>query len=296
MNFIEYHEFISKALPLLKLETKYIGTNPDLQYDASGLINLRRGISQIEDIPYIESDIAILKRSWLYQSSSDVQKISSTETFIAETIKKLHIKLSTFKEIAEKSGIFNNAESIIIRIPEIKSFDNLQKYANDFKKAIEIPITDKSIDGKVSILGADEGSIIFYISVGTIAAVKLIAGICWSAGVIRKKKAEAKIFEEHAKTLELKNDALSTFVEAQKIQLKNILDSEANAIANKAYSHNEPETIERLKLSISTVAELIDKGVQILPISKDAEIQKSFPNYKNLNLIESSIKQIMSDN
>ncbi len=134
-------------------------------------------------------------------------------------------------------------------------------------------------------MSADEGSVIFYVALGSLAAIRLVAGICWSAGVLKKRNAEAKIFEEHARTLELKNEALEIFVNAQKLQMKNILDAEANALANNMYNHNDPETIERLKLSISTVSNLIDKGVSILPVSKDENIQKSFPDYANLNLI-----------
>lgn len=293
MNFIEYHETITKALPNLKLSKSYISGGQDFTYQANGLNELKRSIDLVQDIPYIGNEIEILKNSWLFQSIGDSQKITSSQSLEVENeIKALRTKLETFKEIAETSKMFSGADTILIRIPEITSFDNLQKYAGEFKRAIEIPVLDDSIGGNVTILSADEGSIIFYVSLGSIAAVKLIAGICWAAAVIKKKRAEAKLFEQHAKTLELKNDALSIFVEAQNTQMKNILDAEAVAIANKEYNHNDPETIERLKLSIATVAELLDKGVQILPISKDDDIQKSFPDYKNLNIIESAIKQI----
>lgn len=297
MNFIEYHETIDRALPGLKLSTSYNSGSQDFPYQASGLNILRRSINFIEDIPYLNNEINVLKNSWLFQSTGDGQKINSTQsTEVENAIKSLRVKLETFKEIAETSKLFNGSDTILIRIPEINSFDNLQKYASDFKKAIEIPVLDESIGGNVTILSADEGSIIFYISLGAVAAVKLVAGICWAAAVIKKKKAEANIFEQHAKTLELKNDALSSIIDAQKVQLKNILEAEATSIANNEYNHAEPETIERLKLSISTVAELIDKGVQILPVSKEEDIQKSFPDYKNLNLIESTIKQITQKN
>jgi gamma-glutamyl phosphate reductase len=107
--------------------------------------------------------------------------------------------------------------------------------------------------------------------------------------------AEAKVFEQHAKTLELKNDALDTLVEAQKKQISNILANEAEAIANNHFDHKEPETIERLKLSISTISDLIEKGAKIIPSSSDSDTTKLFPDYNSLSLIESSIKQLMSN-
>jgi hypothetical protein len=294
MNFLEYHQTITEALPNFQFTTSYTGLNAEYPYQAKNLRTLRRLINLVENIPYLDKEISNLKSSWLFESTSDNQNISGKQNNLVDTeTTSIRIKLETFKEIAEKSKLFNGSDTISIRIPEINSFENLQKYANDFKKAIEIPILDESIGGNATILSANEGSIILYVSLGTIAAVKLVAGICWAGAVIKKKKAEAEIFEQHAKTLELKNDALSTFVEAQKIQLKNILDAEATAIADKQYNHKEPETLERLKLSISTVADLIDKGVQILPLNKDEDIQKSFPDYKAPNLIESSIKQIV---
>jgi len=297
MNFIQYHDKIIKALPELKLSINWLPGNQNFDYQVSSLNTLRHSINMVADVPHVNQEITDLKKSWLFQTTENEQKITSAQNHeVDTTIKSLRIKLETFKEIAETAKIFNATDTILIRIPEIHTFDNLQKYANDFKKAIEIPINDQNNGGNVTILSAEEGSIIFYISLGAIGAVKLIAGICWAAAVIKKKRSEADIFEQHAKTLELKNDALSAIIAAQKTQLKNILNAEAEAIANKEYNHNAPETIERLKLSISTVAELIDKGVQILPLSKDDDIQKSFPDYKKLNLIESSIKQIATNN
>lgn len=297
MNFIEYYEKIEQALPGLILSTTYTSANSDYPYQASGLNKLRWSVDLVKDIPYINYEFVTLKNSWLFQSSGDGQRINSAQsTEVDNTLKSLRIKLGTFKDIAETSTLFNSSDTILIRIPEINSFDSLQKYASDFKRAIEVPILDESIGGNVTVLSASEGSIIFYISLGAVAAVKLVAGICWAAAVIKRKKAEANIFEQHAKTLELKNDSLSIFVEAQKVQIKNILDAEATAIANKEYNYAEPETIERLKLSISTVAELIDKGIQILPLSREEDIRKQFPDYKNLNLIESTIKQLTENN
>ncbi|WP_374444739.1 hypothetical protein [Epilithonimonas sp.] len=297
MSFIEYHEKIKTALPYLNLKKNYLTGNEDYTYEATDLKNMRRAINFIEEIPYINEEIGLLKKSWLFKSSNDLEKINYTQTSEVENpLNIIKVKLNTLKQIAESSKVFNNDSVILIKVPEIKSFDNLAKYATDFKKAIEIPIIEDSVGGEATILSADEGSIIFYVSLATVAAVNLIGSICWAAAVIRKKNAEAKIFEQYAKTLEIKNDSMENLVEAQKEQYKNILNAEAESIANKSYNHKEPETIERLKLSITTISELIDKGVLILPASDNKEIQKNFPDYSNLGLIESSIRQITNNN
>lgn len=291
MNFIEYYNEINEALPTLSFNTKYLSNNETYNYEATDLKKLRRSINIIEHIPYIQSEIDEIKKSWLFTSSSDTAKLTFSQNNAVENpLKSITFKLDFIQQLAQSSKMFGNKDVLLIKIPEINSFDNLSKYATDFKKAIEIPIVDSN-SGDVKILSADEGSIIFYVSVGTGVAMTLIGRICWAAAVMKRKRAEANIFEQHAKTLELKNDALKSLVDAQKIQLKNILDAEAQQIANNTYDNKDPETIERLKLSINTVSELIDKGVQILPANND-EMQKTFPDYKNLDLIESSIRQI----
>ncbi|KQB38023.1 hypothetical protein RCH33_2367 [Flavobacterium daejeonense] len=295
MNFIEYYKEIEEILPDLKFSANYVSNNETYNYEVKDLKKLRRAINQIEHIPFIQNEIYKLKKTRLFESLSDTDKLTFIQhNTIDEPLKLITFKLNFIQELAQSSKMFGNDDLLLIRIPEINSFDNLTKFSNDLKKGIEIPIID-SKNGEVKILSADEGSIIFYVSVGTTAALTLIGRICWSAAVIRRKKAEANIFEEHARTLKLKNDALENLIEAQNLQLKNILDAEANQIANNIYDLKNPETIERLKLSISTVSELIDRGVQILPASNE-EMQKIFPDYKKLDLIESSIRQITSKN
>lgn len=150
----------------------------------------------------------------------------------------------------------------------------------------------KTLIEKLKNKGADRGSIIFYVSLGAAAAVKLIGVICWSAAVIRRKRAEARILEEHAKTLQLKNESLRDLIEAQREQLRNITQGEAERIVRTHYDQNDPEAVERLKLSINSISELIDRGVTILPNGNDRETLKSFPDYSQLSLIESTIKQL----
>lgn len=293
---LEYYDLISKSLPSLQFESEFASSNIASSYTGRNLIALRQTIREISEVPYIEQEVGALSESWLFDSPANSQRITpAQEVSIRTLVNELRIKLTLLKQIAESSQLFNKEDIVLISIPEIQSFDNLAKLANDFKKVIEIPILDEKVKGKVNILSAAEGSIILYVGLGVASAVTLIARISWSAAVLRRKSAEAKMYEQYAKTLDLKNEMLSTLINAQKVQMKNILDAEANSIANKSYNHNDPETIERLKLSISTASELIEKGVKILPLSKDSEVQKSFPNYNELHLVESTIKQLTSD-
>lgn len=53
--------------------------------------------------------------------------------------------------------------------------------------------------------------------------------------------------------------------------MDNILSFETDSIIAKHYDANEPEIKERLKLSINTMSDLIDRGAKILPSTNDTE-------------------------
>ncbi len=293
MNLFEEYNNIVEGLNNLKLESLHVNNGGNTPYAVSDLRRLRTVIDNLNNISYLQTDLVKLKNNWLYSSSNDSAQIASAQKVeLEQLLKSLQIKLEVLKSIVEETSFANQEDLLFIKLPELNSFDDLAKTANELKKGIELPILQEDIKGKVEILSADHGSVVLYVALGTVLAVKLVAGICWAAAVIRKKSAEADIFIQHAKTLELKNDALSSIVSAQEQQIKNVLEAEAMAIANKHYSHNDPETIERLKLSINTISELIDKGAKILPMAQNDDIQKAFPDYHRLNLIESTIKQI----
>jgi hypothetical protein len=300
MGIRENYKILKEGLKNLNLKKEYItGESGNKPHKISNIHNLKKAIETLSEIDFLEDYTQdLIKNSGLFSTFKDVDNFNSAqEGIIRKNIDSLNIGiiflLNYFdKETAEEKEI----DGVSIKLPELNSFDTLSKISNELKKAIELPINDSGIEnGKTEIISAERGSIWLNIGLGTIAAVKLVASITWAATYMRKKKAEAKIFEEHAKTLGLKNDALSSIVDAQKQQLNNILQAEALAIISEQYNHNDPETIKRLELSINTTADLIDRGVKILPTTENESIKELFPDYKNLNLIQSAIKQIKNE-
>ena len=294
MHLFEIYERIDRYASQLNYSSSYlINNNGEHTYKAIELRKLKFILSQFEDVPLLAKEIEKLRKSWLYETNDDTALITSNQNGTVSTlIGTIQIGLDYIKRLYIGSYSQQSEDTILIKLPDFQSFEQLSKIANEFKKGIELPIRDNNIQGDVNIVSAEPGSIWLIVSVGSILAVKLIAAICYSAAVIRRKYAEAKIVEAQLKTLDLKNEALQNVIDAQKKQLKNILDSEAEAIANKHYNHKDNSAIEMLKLSLNTVSDLIDRGSRILPSSSNEEIQKSFPDYNALNLIESSIKQI----
>jgi hypothetical protein len=265
----------------------------DSPYELGGLNKLRHTIVEFEEVPFLKNAIDELRKGALFSTTGDrILTDGVSHTQIDSFVKKLRTGLEFFIQQFESNYNIDSETTLAIKMPPMKTFSDLSKVANAFKKAIEIPLLDSKIESELEIKTAEPGSIWLMVGVGTTIAVNLIGGIAWAAAVIKRKNAEGKIFIQHARTLELKNDQIELYVKAQRTQLDNILNAEAEAIATKHYSAQDPETIERLKLSISTVADLIDKGAKILPTSKSDEVKQLFPEYGKLSLIESAIKKI----
>ena len=292
MNIRETTDIFSKYINDLNFNSKYDSSKgTEKPYYVENLKPLRIAISNLEGIELLNKEINILKESALFKDGGDIDYFEPVQEMkIKNAVNSLKVGLEFLLRYSNQIELHQN--SINIKLPEVKDFDSLSRVSKDFKLAIDIPLADQNHGGSVKIVTADSGSIWLTVSLGTAAAVNLVGGICWAAAVIRKKNAEAKIFEAHAKTLEIKNDMMTTFVEAQKSQLQNILDSEAKQIIENHYAENSDQALDRLKLSIQTVSDLIDRGTKILPAGHDVETKKIFPDYSNLNLIESTIRQL----
>jgi len=292
MNNRETYQIVKENFKYLDLESNY-KSGSDFPYITDNLNRLRDSIIKLEIIPFLQEIIANIKSTALFTNSGNTISFDISDyNQINKKIDELRIGLFYIIQQFESVNELENESTLAIKLPEIKTFSELVKIANDFKKAIEIPLLDSKIESELDIKSAEPGSIWLMVGVGATVAINLIGGIVWSAAVIKKKKAEANIFEAHAKTLDLKNEQIELYVKAQKTQLENLLNAEAEAIATEHYSHQDPETIERLKLSITTVSELIEKGARILPTSNSDNIKELFPNYNNLSMIQSAIKKI----
>jgi hypothetical protein len=132
-------------------------------------------------------------------------------------------------------------------------------------------------------------------TLGSVMAAKLIAGLVWAAAVIRKKKIEFKTFEQHVKNLEIKTESMVDLKDAQKKQLEISLEAEAGNLVSQFYKSSNAEKIERVKYSIKLISDLMDKGVEVHPaLSASKEVGNMFPDYGNIRLIESRIKELGS--
>lgn len=234
-----------------------------------------------------------LLRNRKVSTTTPIDSNNESSSKLRDDVLSLKVNVDILLEALDSIFVPNVPSEDIIRIklPQVTNFADLEKASSDFKKAIEIPVLHPKLEGKLEILSAEPGSIWLIVSLGSIAALKLVAGTIWAAAVIKKKKHEAKIFEEHAKTLNLKNEMLATLVQAQKEAINTETKKEASALSSEFSLEEDPEYLEKLKLSMNILGEFLERGAKFYPgLSSSEEVSNLFPKYDELDKIESRIK------
>jgi len=94
--------------------------------------------------------------------------------------------------------------------------------------------------------------------------------------------------------MEIKNESLEDILNTQKELTNQLLENEAQSVLDEHFDdNNDNEQLERLKLTIKTFATLIQNGAEIHPsIMAPEKVQNLFPNYKNMDMLTTRIKQI----
>jgi hypothetical protein len=260
----------------------------------SGLVNVRKAIKKLEQLNLFPTQITALRSSIIFTSNDDLMQVALNEG------QNINRRLETIKSLTEEfHGLLvavlphEDPSSINIKLPPIDDFDQLSKVSKEIHTALTQVIYNDEIKGQSKITSVDNGSIWINVLVGA-TAVKVVASLVWSAVVIYKKYEEAKMFEEHAKSIKVKREALEELLRAQKEEIDLMLKAEAEFVQSEHFKDNEQENIERIKFSIKTFSELILRGAEIKPaLNATEDISSSFPDPQNLLSTESKIKKLM---
>lgn len=186
---------------------------------------------------------------------------------------------------------------MLIKLPEPKDFKEAIDFQSKFFTAISQNIVNDEIKGAVVLKEWEPGSFWLTLFLGSLAAVKLVAGMAWAAAVVLKKYREAEMFALHAESLRIKNEALVELKRGLEEQNRLILESEAKALqANNFEKNDNHEQVERLKLGIKTFMELIDKGAELHPaLNAPQPVKELFPDLSKVELIESKQKLLTEE-
>lgn len=294
MNFLPFYDILEDNISNINLKFdpdnkgRYVVSKPSFRM-------LLESLTILDDkkIPLLQDIIEFLKTTWLFDLDVELNDKSHSDlNSVKEAIDLLRRKMAFIIELIQSSEEFNAKGVVSVRVPQFESIESLEKFAKDLKKGIEIPINDSKVDSDVKIVSAGSGSVIFYIALGTVTAVKLVAFICKKAFEIRNEKAKSNALVEHSRALKLKNEMIEAIVEANKVHLNQVTESEAREVDAGIFDANDPEKLARLKLGIETVSQLMDKGVQFLPVSADEEIRNSFPALTPTALLNAGTRQI----
>jgi hypothetical protein len=265
------------------------------RFELKNLNDFRTAVDELEKLNLFYEQISTLKESFLFKKSEDSMFVELTAW------REIQSSISSLKYLAQKLidtldiKLDEDENTVAIKLTPIKDFDDLIVISNELKKAISIPISEEGINGKVTIQAVDNSSIWFYVALGTPAALTLVAGLAWAATVIYKKLQEGYAFNEYVKNLQLKNEQTEAFIEAQKQQVQLLIAEQAKLIEKKHFTKSDSERLERLKLSITTMSELIDKGFEIHPSLMTPESVKNlFPDFKTIHFPSFETKQISS--
>lgn len=281
----------------LNYKREYLsGNQPGYMY--TDITNLKMAIGKVKNQGLYVSLISEIETTVLYSTSQD--EIILTDAKEDSRLKKglevvrsgCHALLMVLKELYKEK---EDDTTIYVQMPKIKDLEDLSKKSKILHNAISQTILDPHIKGAIKVRAYDIGSLWIIMTVGSVLAAKFIGGLVWAAAVIRRKKIEFKTFEQHIKSLEIKTESMVDLKDAQKKQLEVSLEAEAGNLVAQFYKSGNAEKIERVKYSIKLISDLMDKGVEVHPaLNASTEVESMFPDYGNIRLIESRIKELGS--
>lgn len=283
----------------IDLDECFIGTSysSNDRYRVENIIKFKYLLEEIKsrEINFYNEEIARLEKSAIYVttadniivSASDAENIETDAIFIVNSLKSLNLVLSRITPI-------RNENSFLIKIPEPNDFEELTKDLTKIQKQINLIVSDKKIDTTANINNWEYGSFWIDIVIGTEVALGLLASITWTAAYISKelkKNKEANLY------LERIGHETEHMEKVKETQLKYIEQLYENEILNIQENHfdNEEDNDRNLKIknTIKLFADIINRGGEFQPsLIAPEPMKKKFPNLKNLELIESQIKQI----
>jgi hypothetical protein len=264
------------------------------------LVDFRNAVNQVSEIKSLQCITNKIKESPVFSTISDEFTISKSQARDLEVLSnKLVLVATAFREVIKSQLSDEKNESIVIKLPEDRDLRTLVGDLDIIEKAISQIVINDEIDGVVQVITWEPGSLWIEIYLGSIAAVSLVGSSVWAAMVIRKKREEARMFEQHARTLELKNEALENLIDGQKRAIELQLESESKALENEYFTGVEPspERIQRLQYAVKSFSKLIERGAEIHPaLSAPEPVSNLFPANINPLAIESRIKHLGNSN
>lgn len=300
MRFQQQSSILKNALELLVFDVISVNTTLGSRVRIKNVRSFTSALKLLDDLKYLNPELDEVKDIGFFDNvSSNAITVSSEEfNIIQQKVNRLKSKIQQNIAILKNTIIKTDENTLCIKVVEHDSLKDLGTELELLDKIIMQVISHKKINGTYKFSSFDIGSSWIYIAVGSALVLKLLAALVWSACVIRKKFLEGNLLEEKLKSLEIKNDSLKDIREANKKQLELLLKTEAQNIMHDFDLENTDNEYEnRLIYSIRELSKLINEGAQVQPsLLVPEEAKNLFPDYKNLDLIESKTKLLETKN
>lgn len=296
MRLREIQMILSENLPLVRFENTQIANFNPPQYSIYNVLEINKAINNLSQIGIFQSILHSLRATSLYNNLEDTIRVNTEENdTISRLINQLYATGSSLLEaldlVLHSQNLGNN--NIGIKMNTVNNIDDIIEISEKLKKVIDLPLAEYQEGGEAKILNFDSGSFWIDIILPTSASVTLIGSIAWAGAVIFKKYQEAFAFKQYADGLEIQKEHLKVLSEAAKAKIDLDIEAEAKLIQNEFFNNGDNDQLGRLKHSIKEYSELIQKGVEIHPaLTAPEKVENLFPNYSNLNLIESKQKYL----
>ncbi|WP_028315038.1 hypothetical protein [Desulfatibacillum aliphaticivorans] len=269
----------------LQLKAKQLDTG----YSFSDIQTFKKAMESLSAVPVFEAPISALRDSAMGAEEKDYldQRNQAQAEDIKESAAALfhgaRALLLTLRQLmpADAANVLN------IQIPEPVNIKKLMYVCSKLEKTLQGSVVGDYTKGKSAICHIDPAANWIEIDVGTEAALCLAGDLAWSAAVVYGKYQEAKIFEEHVRALKLKPESLEDIKKGQNEAIVRLIHMESHNLVERHLNGNGGQ-MEKLKIPIKLMADLIKDGVRVYP-PEDAtdNVKALFPDYDKLGEIES---------
>jgi len=274
------------------------GSN-SIAYTIKNLTNFRKAINNIEVTNTFEKAISGIKKSLIFSNPYDEMNLNPREYNTLDIITQRIIDTGYTLINAIDNIIPKESENIInIKLaPTTSNFFDLIKDLETLEKALSQIVFYPGVEGKLEIEAFEPGSKWIKILVGSLFSVQIIGIAAWSGAVVSKKIKEGEELEQLIRTRQMENDYVEQLIKANDVYVKNLIEAEAKQIQNSEFKEDDPERLERIKLTIKLFSELINKGTEIHPaLNAPEKVDNLFPKNLPVNLIEWKAKRLEQNN
>jgi len=287
-------QILDENIPLLKLNAEGTTRNTGTVYQLKNSKEIQKAILEIDKLKLFENTIKKIKGYPLFTHSEYSIYFSDSEyKGLKNEIENINTECVNLSNALLHLIKKDEPNLISIKIPNPKSFADLEKTVSKLNKIFCQVLIANEIDGNLEIANFDNGSYWIDILVTGATAVNVIGGLAWSGAVVYKKLQEGRLLQAQVKEMSLTNEALEEILKKSKDPANKVAEIEAEFLYKTFFKGKDNEQIGRIKLALTELAELFSEGGEIHPALNVApEIKKEFPDFNKLEKIETKIHKL----